>query len=154
MTKEELIALSDLNREDNIKYISSEAQGIAIALGSDRHSPDLCKLERAYICGRRKSENYIADLEKEKCELLGIIQGKDEAIKDLEWQLQEVAKDNDVYQAENKRLQKENARMRELLKTLSESIVMTADDVFWNLKKDVEKFFEVGKYKEHQTEEM
>lgn len=44
------------------------------------------------------------ELEKEKCELLGVIQGKDEAIKDLEWQLQEVAKDNDVYQAENKRL--------------------------------------------------
>lgn len=82
------------------------------------------------------------ELEKEKCELLGIIQGKDEAIKDLEWQLQEVAKDNDVYQAENKRLEKENARMRELLKTLSESIVMYADNVFWRLKDDVKKFFE------------
>ena len=64
MTKEELIALSDLNREDNIKYISSEAQGIAIALDSDRYSPTLCKLERAYICGRRKSEEQIAELEE------------------------------------------------------------------------------------------
>lgn len=39
----------------------------------------------------------ITELEKEKCELLGIIQGKDKAIKDLEWQLNEVLKDNDYY---------------------------------------------------------
>ena len=67
MTKEEkyeLIELSDLNREDNIKYISSEAQGIAITLDSDRYAPTLCKLERAYICGRRKSEKRIEDLEQ------------------------------------------------------------------------------------------
>ena len=67
MTKEEkekLIELSDLNREDNIKYISSEAQGIAIALDSDRFAPSICKLERAYICGRRKSEKRIEELEK------------------------------------------------------------------------------------------
>ena len=31
----------------------------------------------------------------------------EEKIKDLEWQLQEVAKDNDYYQAENKRLKNE-----------------------------------------------
>lgn len=59
MTKEELIALSDLNRVDNIKYISSEAQGIAITLDSDRYAPNFCKLERAYICGRRKSEEQL-----------------------------------------------------------------------------------------------
>lgn len=59
MTKEKLIELSDLNREDNIKYISSEAQGIAITLNSDRYTPILCKLERAYICGRRKSEEQL-----------------------------------------------------------------------------------------------
>ena len=67
MTKEEkdkLIVLSDLNRKDNIKYISSEAQGIAITLDSDRYAPTFCKLERAYICGRRKSEEQIAELEK------------------------------------------------------------------------------------------
>ena len=69
MTKEKLIALSDLNREDNIKYISSEAQGIAITLDSDRYAPNLCKLERAYICGRRKSEEQIEQLEKENAEL-------------------------------------------------------------------------------------
>ena len=70
MTKEKLIALSDLNREDNIKYISSEAQGIAITLDSDRYAPNLCKLERAYICGRRKSEEQIEQLEKEISVLL------------------------------------------------------------------------------------
>lgn len=62
--KEKLIELSDLNREDNIKYISSEAQGIAITLDSDKYAPTLCKLERAYICGRRKSEEQIIDLER------------------------------------------------------------------------------------------
>ena len=73
MTKEELIELSDLNREDNVKYISSEAQGIAIALNSDIYAPTLCKLERAYICGRRKSENRIAKLEKENAELKAVL---------------------------------------------------------------------------------
>ena len=65
MTEEEheLIELSDLNREDNIKYISSEAQGIAITLNSDKYAPTFCKLERAYICGRRKSEKRIEELE-------------------------------------------------------------------------------------------
>lgn len=53
-----------MNREDNIKYISSEAQGIAISLDSDRYAPTFCKLERAYICGRRKSEKQIAELKK------------------------------------------------------------------------------------------
>lgn len=75
MTKEEkekLIELSDLNREDNIKYISSEAQGIAIALDSDRFAPSICKLERAYICGRRKSEKRIEELEQENAELKAV----------------------------------------------------------------------------------
>ncbi len=54
--------------------------------------------------------NYpkIKDLEKEKCELLGIIQGKDKAIKDLEWQLKEVLEDNDNYQKENAELKEIN----------------------------------------------
>ena len=67
MTKDEkyeLIELSDLNREDNVRYISSEAQGIAITLDSDRYAPTFCKLERAYICGRRKSEKRIEELEE------------------------------------------------------------------------------------------
>ena len=112
MTKEELIALSDLNREDNIKYISSEAQGIAIALDSDRYAPTLCKLERAYICGRRKSEKYIAGLEKEKCKLLGIIQGKDKAIAALK--------------KENAQLKEQNANLVAMLK--SEREVRVNDD--------------------------
>ena len=33
-------------------------------------------------------------------------------IKDLEWQLQEVAKDNDVYQKENKELQEQIEKMK------------------------------------------
>ena len=78
MTKEELIALSDLNREDNIKYISSEAQGIAIALDSDRYVPTLCKLERAYICGRRKSEEQIAELEAQIEKLIDFVLSKTE----------------------------------------------------------------------------
>ena len=67
MTKEELIELSDLNREDNVEYISSEAQEIAIALNSDIYAPTLCKLERAYICGRRKAEQEtVEQIEKAK----------------------------------------------------------------------------------------
>jgi hypothetical protein len=57
-------------------------------------------------------------LEQEKCELLGIIQGKDNVIKDLEWQLQEVAKDNDNYQAENKELKERFKRAKEIIKGL------------------------------------
>ena len=52
----------------------------------------------------KSTKEILKVLEKEKCELLGIIQGKDKAIKDLEWQLQEVAKDNDNYQKENAEL--------------------------------------------------
>ena len=89
MTEEELIALSDLNREDNIKYISSEAQGIAITLDSDRYAPTFCKLERAYICGRRKSEEQIEELEKENAEL----KSENQKWKD-EWQ-EQVQKAND-----------------------------------------------------------
>lgn len=36
-------------------------------------------------------------------------------IKELEWELQEVAKDNDYYQAENKRLEQENADLKKKL---------------------------------------
>ena len=59
-----------------------------------------------------KKQKVIAELEKEKCELLGVIQGKDEAIKDLEWQLQEVAKDNEDYQKENAELKHAIAELR------------------------------------------
>ena len=87
MTKEKLIALSDLNREDNIKYISSEAQGIAITLDSDRYAPNLCKLERAYICGRRKSEEQIEQLEKENAELKERVREQSERISEFTQEL-------------------------------------------------------------------
>ena len=90
MTKEELIALSDLNREDNIKYISSEAQGIAITLDSDRYAPTFCKLERAYICGRRKSEEQIADLEAENDRLCDSLETQDLKIAELEAQIEKM----------------------------------------------------------------
>jgi len=45
-------------------------------------------------------EKRIEELEKEK--------------KDLEWQLQEVAKDNDNYQTDNERLEKKNAELRKV----------------------------------------
>ena len=117
MTEEEkhkLIELSDLNREDNIKYISSEAQGIAITLDSDKYAPTFCKLERAYICGRRKSEKrieelegllinskrlsdeieraqrkQIAELKEENNKLLDVINNQDVKIADLEKMLSE-----------------------------------------------------------------
>lgn len=90
MTKEELIALSDLNREDNIKYISSEAQGIAIALDSNRYAPTLCKLERAYICGRRKNEEQIAEL-GERCLQLQTDKGNlTDRVRELEAQIEKM----------------------------------------------------------------
>jgi len=115
MTKEELIALSDLNREDNIKYISSEAQWIAIALDSDRYAPALCKLERAYICGRRKSENYIADLEKENADLkMGLkwdVDNRDELLKENA-ELKKVA---EFQQSSNMSRHFENKKLKEVL---------------------------------------
>lgn len=96
------------------------------------------------------------EFEKEKCELLGIIQGKDKAIAELEKENAELKKklkeklktiaDKDLsFVAKFDALENENALMRELLKTLNESIVMTADDTFWSLKEDVEKFLEENK---------
>lgn len=93
MNKEELIALSDLNREDNIKYISSEAQGIAIALNSDKYAPTLCKLERAYICGRRKSEEQIEQLEKENAELIGKVAFLENDLNNVKAQIERMKSD-------------------------------------------------------------
>lgn len=83
MNEEELIALSDLNREDNIKYISSEAQGIAITLDSDRYAPTFCKLERAYICGRRKSEEQLTKAKEIIKKIEKIFYSGEEALKRL-----------------------------------------------------------------------
>ena len=73
--------------------------------------------------------DQIADI-KANCDLA--IEGRDVKIKelekqdkDLEWQLQEVAKDNDYYQAENKRLEKENAELKEQNSHLYNDLTMT-----------------------------
>ena len=59
--------------------------------------------------------DQIGDI-KANCDLA--IEGRDvkikeleNQVKDLEWQLQEVAKDNDYYQAENKRLEEQIEKM-------------------------------------------
>lgn len=61
-------------------------------------------IRQAYLASAEPREKRISELEKENIELK-------KQIKDLEWQLQEVAKDNDIYQAENKRLEKESANL-------------------------------------------
>ena len=160
MTKEELISLSDLNREDNIKYISSEAQGIAIALDSDRYAPTLCKLERAYICGRRKSEERIAELEQENAELKEQNETKDIQIKELQeqkcywkessfdWRHKFFKKD------EVKRLVKKDKQLtkaKSLINRLSDYIVLSED--YWKTE-DIEKQKEILKEAEQFLSEV
>lgn len=59
-------------------------------------------IEQSFIAGAKLMQEDINNL-------LDVINNQDVKIADLEWQLQEVAKDNDYYQTENKRLEKENA---------------------------------------------
>ena len=112
MTKEKLIALSDLNREDNIKYISSEAQGIAITLDSDRFAPNICNLIRAYICGRRKSEKRIVEQE----ELLNSTLEENKEIykkmADLDTALEDCTESLTDARIKIKELEKENAELK------------------------------------------
>lgn len=61
---------------------------------------------------RRADELTIKQLEQENNKLLDVINNQDVKIADLEWQLQEVAKDNDYYQAENKRLEQQIEKMK------------------------------------------
>ena len=63
-SEENIISMSDLNKEENQKYICHEAQPVAIYLQKDRLAPTMCLLERAYVFGRRVSEKYIAELEE------------------------------------------------------------------------------------------
>ena len=58
----------------------------------------------------------IVELEQENNNLLDVINNQDVKIADLEWQLQEVAKDNDYYQAENKRLEEQLEQAKEIIK--------------------------------------
>ena len=142
MTKEELIALSDLNREDNIKYISSEAQGIAIALDSDRYAPTLCKLERAYICGRRKSEEQIKEIENYFVESAGYgrdkvrnfmdivnkaLKQKGERITELEKENARLATNEKSLLAERKIIAKENTEAKNLIEELASSLSVVGE---------------------------
>ena len=76
MTKDEIFEISDLNKEENKKYICHEAQEVAVYLQTDKFAPVYCLLEKAYICGRKTSEKQIDELvskndklEKENAEL-------------------------------------------------------------------------------------
>ena len=72
------------------------------------HWYDVIGEERVLILER--SIEYIAELEKEKCELLGIIQGKDTAIQDLQKEnaeLKQINLDNGELIIENEKLRKE-----------------------------------------------
>jgi hypothetical protein len=142
MTNEKLIALSDLNREDNIKYISSEAQGIAITLDSDRYAPTLCKLERAYICGRRKSEEQIKEIENYFVESAGYgrdkvrnfmdivnkaLKQKGERITELEKENARLATNEKSLLAERKIIAKENTEAKNLIEELASSLSVVGE---------------------------
>ena len=58
------------------------------------------------------AEKHIVELEKEKCELLGIIQGKDKAIQDLEKENKILAQNLEDTEIINKALEKENAELK------------------------------------------
>ena len=64
-SKENIFEVSDLNKEENQKYICGEAQPVAIYLQTDSFAPTYCLLERAYVFGRRVSEKRIAELEEQ-----------------------------------------------------------------------------------------
>ena len=69
-----------------------------------------------------KMKNHIVELENEKCELLGIIQDKDKAIRELEYKLEQTEKDLLDYQFNYptiKELEKENEELKERLKKYS-----------------------------------
>ncbi|MBO7712225.1 MAG: hypothetical protein J6S85_01580 [Methanobrevibacter sp.] len=107
------------------------------------------------IAEQNKSRDEILKaIEQEKCELLGIIQGKDKVIKDLEWQLQEMVEDNDYYQEENEKFEKENevlksrnAQLKSRNAELKEKWLQATDEgTSWAHLKSLEK--EIAKYKE------
>ena len=74
MTKDEL-------KQEAIKY----AVDYPTSYGKGYKHKDL---RVAYLAGAEPREKQIIELEQEKCELLGLIQGKDKVIKDLEAQIE------------------------------------------------------------------
>ena len=90
-------------------------------------------------------EELCADNRKLVDENLKLRKENAELKKKLKEKLKTIADKDLSFVAKFDALENENALMRELLKTLNESIVMTADDTFWSLKEDVEKFLEENK---------
>lgn len=74
----------------------------------------------AYLAGAKPREKQIAELEKEKCELLGIIQGKDKAIKNLKKENKVLAQNLEDTEIINKALEKENAELKEQCSILAD----------------------------------
>lgn len=72
--------------------------------------------------GRKESAEEIDRLEKEKCELLGIIQGKDKVIDELKVQIKEQEKLIETQYVENQTLGNNNATLIHRLGELSEHI--------------------------------
>ena len=75
------------------------------------------KYDADHLCGARGARWYHNVTIREA--YLAGAEPREKRIADLEWQLQEVAKDNDIYQAENKRLEKENAELKDKLNNLA-----------------------------------
>ena len=106
MTEEEI-------KQKGIKY-ATEYPAFQ-ELGYERLGYKRKDLRKSFIAGVNlmQKENdrlakHILELQKDKGELT-------DKVKDLEWQLQEVAKDNDYYQEENKRLEQENNRLLDVI---------------------------------------
>ena len=74
------------------------------------------KYDADHLCGARGARWYHNVTIREA--YLAGAEPREKRIADLEWQLQEVAKDNDIYQAENKRLEKENAELKDRLENI------------------------------------
>jgi chromosome segregation ATPase len=88
-----------------------------------------------------KAFKAIAELEKEKCELLGIIQGKDKVIQELEKENEELRNIAEFQQSSNmnryfvnKKLKDENAELKEKLDKIRKYLVYDIFDRFNSLE--------------------
>lgn len=100
MTKEELEKEAEEYISDNCKRWESD--GLTV--------DDIAN--EIYLASAEPREKQIAELEEEKCELLGIIQGKDKAIKDLEKENKVLAQNLEDTEIINNTLEKENTELK------------------------------------------